>query len=1109
MRIHQLAGFSVPVILLHILLLTQSSAQTPRPPGFSSALELGRQQDYPAAISLLNECVQSDSAFTAAYLTAADFYFYDGRSVDGMAHFRTAGDKNPGEPNNLIALARLAYLAGDSNGAFEMGRSAFERGATSPLALNMMVRSAVESRKTDALQAVLRKLRKDKARRPLFDLGYAIWRLRIGNLARGKTSIKAYLENVPGAPFGQLILGQISRGIADLPAAMTAFKQAALLCPATDRETRIDALLGLARSHSEVGNADSSLHFTNLALDNAMELCNLQAERDARVEQCLLLEPAGSLLALVECAKSGATVARKLGDDIAEFRFKNLLGKTYITLNDVDAGLDAFLAALNCARDMESRAEIAGTSLEIARVLNLQGMQEEAVAYLDSSQASARAAGRHDLSHQALLLRADIYRTTGKIPEAKKAYETVLRFAQKQQQSGLTELCFIRLANMYMQPPNVNLDNAKYYLSRADALARQTFQLHFAATHRWMQGSIALKDVDIESAETYFQQAIQLGLETGSYLSLVAGQAGLVRTYLATNFPSLAAAHADTALKLLYDYNTLCQSEPAFAHFRVKNDLIMPAVNAFAAVGNLGAIYRTTEMWKAMQYQELTHEATITISSTLADSVRTRSNRAHQEIQDKWLALWQSWKLDRVETLDLLMRTKREIHEITRQQINFLDNVKQADPKLYSLLRPDCPDPLAVQDQLTRLDATYVSYLLGDNATFITVIGPDGIHGKRANVSRSRLERLVHEMTPVCNPTRPELGSLAASGRIEFRLDQATQLYDYLIAPIREWLVPQTTIIISADDVLNLVPFEALVSNPQELIDNFDYANARYLIQDYAIAYSSSAYSFLGPALPTNSGNRHLLAFAKPSATAKNGSADDSNGVANSIVSESLREVTALADVFGRGNSDVHAGEKAALTALDKPTQVLHFAVPVTINGQEPLSSRLELNGTQGKYLYARELLNARMEANLAVLSGGEFRMIRPTNHGLGINGLLQGFSFAGVKSTLASMWPLSGREQTPLVAEFYENLKLNMTKPRALQQAQLSYLETISRNPYFWSNLRLFGHPGAMQFETNRSYTAIYLVAAGLLLLVGLVARQIFKTSRAPKRPEASGQPA
>ncbi|MCB0689306.1 MAG: CHAT domain-containing protein, partial [Saprospiraceae bacterium] len=112
---------------------------------------------------------------------------------------------------------------------------------------------------------------------------------------------------------------------------------------------------------------------------------------------------------------------------------------------------------------------------------------------------------------------------------------------------------------------------------------------------------------------------------------------------------------------------------------------------------------------------------------------------------------------------------------------------------------------------------------------------------------------------------------------------------------------------------------------------------------------------------------------------------------------------------------------------------------------------------------------------------------VGPLLQGEGIASLAKGFSYAGAKSIITSMWDVDDISTKEIMTSFYQNLIDREDKAMALQQAKMDYLqnaEGIFAHPYFWSAFIAIGDTSSLSFYD--SHWLIYLLL--LLTLGGLI---------------------
>jgi CHAT domain-containing protein len=141
----------------------------------------------------------------------------------------------------------------------------------------------------------------------------------------------------------------------------------------------------------------------------------------------------------------------------------------------------------------------------------------------------------------------------------------------------------------------------------------------------------------------------------------------------------------------------------------------------------------------------------------------------------------------------------------------------------------------------------------------------------------------------------------------------------------------------------------------------------------------------------------------------------------------------------------------------------VHLATHGVVDEKHPALSRLlfepESGSSEDSVLTLGEIYNLRLNADLVVLSACDTGL-GGIARGEGIIGLTRGFLYAGARSLLVSLWPVSDEAAASLVVDFYAKLLEGRPKARALREAKL---HTMARNPeyakpFYWSSLVLVG---------------------------------------------------
>jgi CHAT domain-containing protein/Tfp pilus assembly protein PilF len=146
---------------------------------------------------------------------------------------------------------------------------------------------------------------------------------------------------------------------------------------------------------------------------------------------------------------------------------------------------------------------------------------------------------------------------------------------------------------------------------------------------------------------------------------------------------------------------------------------------------------------------------------------------------------------------------------------------------------------------------------------------------------------------------------------------------------------------------------------------------------------------------------------------------------------------------------------------------ILHFATHGLFDPEDGLSSGLllatEKGGEDTQLLEARELINSRLSAHLAVLSACDTGQGEHSG-GEGLLGLTWAFRAAGCPATVASLWSVDDGATGKLMVQFYQGLKEGKPKDVALRDGMLA-VKQAQPQPFFWAAFQVNGDTSAIKF--------------------------------------------
>jgi CHAT domain-containing protein/tetratricopeptide (TPR) repeat protein len=375
-------------------------------------------------------------------------------------------------------------------------------------------------------------------------------------------------------------------------------------------------------------------------------------------------------------------------------------------------------------------------------------------------------------------------------------------------------------------------------------------------------------------------------------------------------------------------------------------------------------------------------------------------------------------------------------------------------------------------EELTALlrdpSSALLEYVVADDQTYLFAI----------TKAAGRTEAEVHVYTiPI---KRTELAKQTESFRAQlagrnlgFRAS-ARKLYDLLLKPAQELLLGKSKLVITPDDKLWELPFQALLNR-----------NGRYVIESSSVSYVPSLTVLREieaprdkhrpglPRLKDETADYSLLALGNPTIgketieraalTMRDENFDP--------LPEAEKEVKALGQLYGSARSKVYIGADARedrLKAEATQARVLHFATHGILNNASPMYSHLALaygDTNEDGLLEAWEVMQLDLKADLAVLSACETARGR-FGAGEGMIGLSWAMFIAGVPTTVVSQWKVESASTRDLMIGFHRQAltspaarKSKTTKAEALRQAALKLMKNpATSHPFYWAGFVLVG---------------------------------------------------
>jgi len=468
------------------------------------------------------------------------------------------------------------------------------------------------------------------------------------------------------------------------------------------------------------------------------------------------------------------------------------------------------------------------------------------------------------------------------------------------------------------------------------------------------------------------------------------------------------------------------------------------------------------------------------INNIASDSILKYDTRLFKQITDlekkKFIEIHENNKNDSVIT-----NYNDQLFKLNELKDKNLIQLKKTYPKYYSLISENTKTSVKEIQEKLHKSQTLLEYFVGYKNIFIFLISKDNYIVKQVALDFP-LKEWVQDLRKGIYGNWSNKKGNSEQFNVLYQ-NSAFALYDKLVAPIENNLTEEVIIIPDAE--LNFIPFDALLT---------DKGNpTSYLIKEHQISYNYSATHYL------------QLLNSEETATSKTVLA-----VAPSFNNNTINYESLLAKRSGLSNLEFNIPEAKAITTLfdgtllesnnatkenflkqAKDYNIIHLSTHAKSNDAMgefsyiAFQNSADSTAVNNSRLYVNELYNLELNADLVVLSACETGL-GELKRGEGVISLARGFTYAGAKSTLTSLWSVNDAQTTKLMESFYTNLKEGMPKDKALRQAKLDYLSNENLNaPYFWAGFIPAGDMSAIQTGANYWYWVFGIVILLLLLIV------------------------
>ncbi|HEX6200596.1 MAG TPA: CHAT domain-containing protein, partial [Thermoanaerobaculia bacterium] len=575
---------------------------------------------------------------------------------------------------------------------------------------------------------------------------------------------------------------------------------------------------------------------------------------------------------------------------------------------------------------------------------------------------------------------------------------------------------------------------------------------------------------EVGAALAAYRQARQLADHQGDRTRLAESLAGIARSQRALGRGNEALEASRQVLAILEEVRpTVLREDLRTAYFSTAQDHFDLHIDLLVELGEDAEAWATAERARAQALRDLLVESGAGLRRS-ADPTLVERERALQRrlnvLEGKRSSSMQAPSRERLHAL------RREIDALVEDLERVRGEIRSRSPAYAALTAPSGLTVSRVQRDVLDPRTVLLEYRLGEERSWLWAITRDSFDSY-ALPPRQEIEAVAREAV---RWTR----SLRWSGTNPPPLCELSRL---VLGPVAELLEGRALVVV-ADGGLEEVSFAALPS-PGEPVD---CAEAAPLVASHEVVHLPSV-----AALATQ---RRLLAERQPAPGWLAMVADPVYGPDDERLRSATGARPASYDTSSRPPGQppprferlLHSGaeSEAVLRTLPKGRvfvargldasketvtgsslegyRIVHFATHGVLHADLPLLSFLALSGrTPGGqpadgFLYAHEIYDLEIPAELVVLSACDTALGRQVRGEGLVSGLPRAFHYAGATRVLVSLWPVQDRSTRDLMELFYQGLVGQGLPPgRALQEAQRA-LWRDGRPPHQWAGFVLQG---------------------------------------------------
>ncbi|MBE9136769.1 tetratricopeptide repeat protein [Nodosilinea sp. LEGE 07088] len=862
-------------------------------------------------------------------------------------------------------------------------------------------------------------------------------------------------------------IGLVYDTLGDRETALDYYQQALPLRRAVgDRQGEAATLSNIGLVYDGLGDRKTALDYYQQALPLSRAVGDRQAEAVILGNLGSVYNALGERDTALDYYQQALPLSQAIGDRQAEATTLNNIGSLYDALGEREIALEHYQQALVLNQAVGSRRGEAATLSNIGAVYSDLGEYETALDYSQQALSLRRAVGDREGEAVTLDNIGGIYNVTGDYATALDYYQQALSLSRAVGDRQGEAVTLNNIGAIYQVLGN--RATALEYYQQALPLRRAVGDRQGEATTLNNIGTNYQALGDRATALDYYQQALPLRRVVGDRPGEADTLYNLALLYQEQNQLEDALTAIDDAIALVEDLRlAISPGDLRSSYFATVQDYYQLKTDLLMQMGRPEAAFETSEASRARLLIELLSEANVDIRQGVDPALLAQEQALKTELQtieSRRIAL-RSGDYTQAEAAAI----DRESEAVLQQLETKLTEIRRVSPAYADTVQPRPLTLALIQQQLLDEDTVLVQYALGENQSYLYLVGKDQFQsivlpGREAIAAAAQAFR----------------NAVAQPGAVTFIKRPAQALTAMILPELPDWAEGKR-LLIAGDGVLSEIPFAALavpgsaeyvpllveheiLSQPsisavailrQQLANRGELplsiavlADPVYGADDQRLSQKTNAP--LPQAAERNLRDMDLQAIAPLPFTRTE---------ANSILAQAqARSIPALSAFDFEANYDWVTNPRL------NQYSVLHLATHGFINPVNPQLSGIVLSLVDARgqlrddgFLRLHDIFNLRLAAELVVLSACQTGRGENVS-GEGIIGLSRGFMYAGAERVAVSLWNVNDEATAALMGGLYGHLlEDGLTPAAALRAAQLDQWQA-GQSPYYWAAFTLQG---------------------------------------------------